>query len=162
MCGVSIQNAVISVQGEPLSTVVYQPEIVESDVVLIHGFTGSKEDFSEISILLAHEGHRVLTFDNRGQYESGYTERSDGYSIHSLARDIVELVQKLDFEKPHLVGHSFGGLISQQAAYVAPNQWSSLTLLCSGPGGKKSWFGEPHFENLTNENKIEKWEKYLD
>lgn len=162
MSGISIQNQVISVQGEPLATVLYQPEVVESDVVLIHGFTGSKEDFTDISLLFAQQGHRVLTFDNRGQHESGYSHRSDGYSMTSLAWDVIELVERLRFNKPHLMGHSFGGLVSQQAVIFAPDLWSSLTLFCSGPGGKSTWFGNPHFENLTNENKVEKWEKYLD
>lgn len=152
----------ISVQGEPLATVVYQPKVSESDVVLVHGFTGSKEDFTEISLLLAQHGHRVLTFDNRGQHESGYTLRPDGYSMTSLARDVINLVKILDFRKPHLMGHSFGGLVSQQATFLAPDLWSSLTLFCSGPGGKRSWFGDPHFENLTNENKTEMWELHLD
>lgn len=162
MNGISIHSEVISVQSEPLATVVCQPEKVESDVVLVHGFTGSKEDFAEISLLLAQQGHRVLTFDNRGQHESGYTQRSDGYSMNSLARDVIELVDILGFNNPHLMGHSFGGLVCQQATVLATDLWSSLTLFCSGPGGKKSWFGDPHFESLTNENKIEKWEKYLD
>lgn len=162
MNGISIQNEVILVHGEPLATVLYEPEVVESDVVLVHGFTGSKEDFTEISLLLAQQGHRVLTFDNRGQHESGHTYRTDGYSMHSLARDVIELVEKLGFNKPHLMGHSFGGLVSQKTVISAPELWSSLTLFCSGPSGKKSWFGDPHFENLTNENKVEKWEKYLD
>ena len=162
MNGISIQSEVHSVQGEPLATIVYQPEVIESDVVLIHGFTGSKEDFADISILLAQQGHRVLTFDNRGQHESAYTQRTDGYSMHSLARDVIELVQKLGFRNLHLMGHSFGGLVSQQATILAPELWSSLTLFCSGPGGKESWFADPHFENLTNDNKAEKWELHLD
>lgn len=158
MSGVSSQHTVVSIQGEPLATVVYQSEVVISDVVLVHGFTGSKEDFTDISVLLAQKGHRVLTFDNRGQHESGHTRRSDGYSMHSLGRDVIELVNALGFRKPHLMGHSFGGLISQQAAVLAPNLFCSLTLFCSGPGGKPSWFDFPQFAGLTNENKSEKWE----
>lgn len=156
------KSAFITVQGEPLATVVYQSEIVESDVVLVHGFTGSKEDFSEIGILLAQQGHRVLTFDNRGQNKSSHTKRSDGYSMNSIARDVIELVKVLEFQKPHLMGHSLGGLISQQVVVLSPNLWSSITLLCSGPGGKAGWFDEPHFAGLTNANKDEKWNLHLD
>ena len=66
MSGVSSQHSMVSIQGEPLATIVYQPEEIISDVVLVHGFTGSKEDFIDMAFLLAAQGHRVLTFDNRG------------------------------------------------------------------------------------------------
>ena len=36
---------------------------------------------------------------------------------------------------PHLVGHSFGGLVAREAAISNPDRWASLTLLCSGPAG---------------------------
>lgn len=113
MSGVSSQHSMVSIQGEPLATVVYEPEVFTSDVVLVHGFTGSKEDFIDMSILLAQKGHRVLTFDNRGQHESGHTQRVDGYSMRSLGQDVIELVNVFGLNKPHLMGHSFGGLISQ-------------------------------------------------
>lgn len=158
MSRVSSQHSMVSIQGEPLATVVYQPEVFISDVVLVHGFTGSKEDFIDMSLLLAQKGHRVLTFDNRGQHESGQTQRVDGYSMRSLGQDVIELVNAFGLSKPHLMGHSFGGLISQQATVLAPELFSSLTLFCSGPGGKPSWFDFPQFAGLTNMNKTEKWE----
>ena len=159
MNGVSSQRLIVSIQGEPLATIMYQPEVAISDVVLVHGFTGSKEDFIDLSFLLAQKGHRVLTFDNRGQHESGHTTRPDGYSMRSLGQDVIELVNMFELKKPHLMGHSFGGLISQQAAFLTPNLFSSLTLFCSGPGGRPSWFDFPQFAGLSNENKHEKWEK---
>lgn len=159
---VSIHSEFVTVKSEPLATVVFQPENVVSDVVLVHGFTGSKEDFSELGALLADRGHRVLTFDNRGQYESSRTQRRDGYSMQSIAWDVIELVKVLEFKNPHLMGHSFGGLISQQAVVLAPHLWSSVTLFCSGPGGRAGWFDDPHFSGLTNANKVEKWNQYLD
>lgn len=61
-----------------------------------------------------------------------------------------------------MLGHSFGGLIAQQATFLSPNNWSSLTLMCSGPGGRADWLNEPHFRNLTNETKGEIWERYLE
>ena len=48
MSRVSSQHSMVSIQGEPLATVVYQPEVFISDVVLVHGFTGSKEDFIDM------------------------------------------------------------------------------------------------------------------
>jgi pimeloyl-ACP methyl ester carboxylesterase len=123
----------VDIQGEQLAVDLYEPRVRIADAVLIHGFTGSKEDFEVIGPLLADMGYRTLTFDNRGQHESAHSARPDGYAMKSLARDAIELAKHYNFERPHLFGHSFGGLIAQQAAVDAPDYWASLTLFCSGP-----------------------------
>ena len=157
----TITKAFVNIQGEPLATVMYQPDKWKSDVVLVHGFTGSKEDFTDVAGHLVLKGYRVLTFDNRGQHESGYSKRRDGYSMESLGRDVIELSRHFNLKKPHLLGHSFGGLIAQQAVAQQAENWSSLTLFCSGPGGRSTWLQEPQFANLSNETKVEVWEKIL-
>jgi pimeloyl-ACP methyl ester carboxylesterase len=123
----------VEIQGENLAVEIYEPKVRIADVVLVHGYTGSKEDFNLIGPLLADKGYRVLTFDNRGQHESAHSKREDAYAIHSLARDAIELSKHYGFEKPHLLGHSMGGLVAQRATLDAPNYWSSLTLFCTGP-----------------------------
>jgi pimeloyl-ACP methyl ester carboxylesterase len=123
----------VDIQDEKLAVELYEPKLRIADVVLVHGWTGSKEDFNIIGPLLADMGYRVLTFDNRGQHESSHSKREDAYQIHSLARDVIDIAQHYGFEKPHLLGHSMGGLVAQRAALDAPDYWSSLTLFCTGP-----------------------------
>ncbi|NDE71927.1 MAG: alpha/beta hydrolase [Actinobacteria bacterium] len=157
----SLQREDVMIQNEPLAASLYLPESPKAEVVLIHGFTGSKEDFTYIGEILAREGFKVLTFDNRGQHESGHSKRSDGYSMQSLGRDALEITRYFGLSKPHLLGHSFGGLIAQQAVILDSSSWRSLTLICSGPGGRSSWLQDPQFVNLTNETKSDVWEKIL-
>jgi pimeloyl-ACP methyl ester carboxylesterase len=153
----------VEVQGEPLAACLYEPtSSYKDDVVLVHGFTGSKEDFSLLAPLIADAGYRVLTFDNRGQHESSHTNREDGYSMRSLGRDVVEISKYFQLQKPHLLGHSFGGLVAQQAITLNPDNWSSLTLMCSGPSGQTNWFEDPQFKNLNNENKADIWREILE
>jgi pimeloyl-ACP methyl ester carboxylesterase len=123
----------VDIQGEKLAVEIYEPEVRIADVLLVHGFTGSKEDFNLIGPLLADAGFRVLTFDNRGQHESAHSKREDAYQVQSLARDVIALASSFGFEKPHLLGHSFGGLVSQQAVVDSPESFASLTIFCSGP-----------------------------
>ena len=103
-------------------------------MVMIHGYTGSKEDFAELGAFLSMRGYRVVAFDNRGQHESPHSSRDDAYTIASLARDAVALAHHFGLERPHLLGHSFGGLVAQRAVLEAPTLWTSLTMFCSGPG----------------------------
>jgi len=123
----------VDIQGEKLAVEIYEPAEHKADVVLVHGFTGSKEDFNLIGPLLADAGYRVLTFDNRGQHESAHSTREDAYQAHSLALDVIELAREFGLQKPHLLGHSFGGLVAQRALVESPETFSSLTIFCSGP-----------------------------
>jgi pimeloyl-ACP methyl ester carboxylesterase len=127
----NLQN--ITLQGEPVAVKIYQGASYKADAILVHGFTGSKEDFDFIAPLLAERGYRVATFDNRGQYLSPHSLREDAYTTASIARDIVELANHLKMDKPHLFGHSLGGVIAQETAATAPDTFASLTLMCSGP-----------------------------
>lgn len=123
----------VILQGEPVAVKVYQGKNFKADAILVHGFTGSKEDFDFIAPLLADRGYRVTTFDNRGQHQSAHSQRSDAYTASSIARDIIELASIIEMDKPHLFGHSLGGVIAQVCAADAPDIFASLTLMCSGP-----------------------------
>lgn len=158
---ITVSKNLIDIRGGQLATIITQPEKPIADVVLVHGFTGSKEDFTELSRLLAEFGFRVLTFDNRGQHESSHSDNSLDYEINSFAQDVIALAKHFEFNQPHLFGHSLGGLISQEAVASHSSLWSSLTLFCTGPAGKSNWFAEPQFMNLTNQTKSNIWNEIL-
>ena len=67
-------------QGE-LALKIYEPDQYKGDAILVHGFTGSKEDFDFIGPLLADRGYRVFTADNRAQYESPAAHDESAYSM---------------------------------------------------------------------------------
>jgi pimeloyl-ACP methyl ester carboxylesterase len=116
-------------------------------VVLVPGFTGSKEDFGPLLPELAAAGWSAITYDQRGQFETPAAP-GDDLTLDGWAVDLLALTSHLvpEQESAHLVGHSFGGLVSRQAVLTAPQRWASLTLLCSGPGA----FGEPQRRELLD------------
>lgn len=102
-------------------------------VLLIPGWTGSKEDFTPMLPLLAAAGFDVTTYDQRGQFEStGHS--GDDYSLAGFAADALAVRQLSERPVSHVMGHSFGGLVAQQATLLDPSQLQTLSLLCTGPG----------------------------
>lgn len=104
-------------------------------VLMVAGYTGSKEDFAPLLAPLAAAGYRVVAIDQRGQYESPGLDDPAAYSVAELAADVVDVAHVLRGETgtPHLLGHSFGGLVSRAAVLADPDAFRSLTLLGSGP-----------------------------
>ncbi|MGW7429718.1 alpha/beta fold hydrolase [Streptomyces sp. NPDC054861] len=103
-------------------------------VLLLPGYTGSKEDFLALLGPLSDAGYRAVAVDGRGQHETPGPRRRSAYSRQALARDAVAQAAALGDGPVHLVGHSFGGLVARAAAWHAPEAFRSLTLLSSGPG----------------------------
>lgn len=113
-----------------------QPAPGRAPVLLVPGFTGSKEDFIAVLEPIAADGHRVVALDLRGQFESpGVVEGGSlgAYDLKALAEDVLEVARGLD-GPVHLLGHSFGGLVARTAALADPGAVRSLTVLASGPG----------------------------
>jgi pimeloyl-ACP methyl ester carboxylesterase len=108
----------------------------EGTVLMVAGFTGSKEDFAPLLAPLSAAGYRVVAIDQRGQYESPGPDDPARYSVAELAEDVVAVARVLVEEAGgpvHLLGHSFGGLVTRGAVLTAPELFRSFTLLGSGP-----------------------------
>jgi pimeloyl-ACP methyl ester carboxylesterase len=106
-------------------------------VLLVAGYTGTKEDFAPLLRPLCEAGYRAVALDQRGQYESPGPDDEARYTVDELGGDVVLVARALLAEcgRPlHLVGHSFGGLVCRAAVLAEPGLVDSLTLLGSGPG----------------------------
>ena len=102
------------------------------DVLLVPGYTGSKEDFAPILDALAELGLRATAIDLPGQFESPGPEDPAEYTPVRLARCLLEIAALSD-RPVHLVGHSFGGLVARAAVIDEPSRFADLVLMDSGP-----------------------------
>jgi pimeloyl-ACP methyl ester carboxylesterase len=130
-------------------------------VVLVPGFTGSKEDFIAVLPLLAEAGVGALAFDQLGQYQSAGSDDPGDYEVDLLAADLSDVIAEAvrrrgRQEGPHLVGHSFGGVVAQAAVADGGLRPSSLTLLCTGPGAlpEDRWEGLPSLVDALDQHDL--------
>jgi pimeloyl-ACP methyl ester carboxylesterase len=104
----------------------------KAPVLLVPGYTGSKEDFIAVLAPIAAAGHPVVALDLRGQFESAGDDDPSWYDVTAFAEDVLAVLASLD-RQVHLVGHSFGGLVARAVALADPAGLRSLTLMSSGP-----------------------------
>ena len=122
------------VPGGPLAALVREPAgTPRSTVLLVPGYTGSKEDFRRLLDPLADAGHRAVALDQRGQFQSPGREELSAYTTQALGADLLAVADLLGDGPLHLVGHSFGGLVARAAVLQRPAAWRSLVLMGSGP-----------------------------
>jgi 3-oxoadipate enol-lactonase len=98
-------------------------------LLLLHGFTGAKEDFGEFIDPLSDLGWHVVAPDHRGHGKSSKPDAESAYSIAILAEDALALADELGWDHFALLGHSMGGFIAQEMAFSAPARLDALVLM---------------------------------
>lgn len=95
-------------------------------VVAFHGVGGHLAGEPALARLAA-QGCRVFApvWPGFGA-DTGETELRDmlDFTLHG-----ADVVSALAIERPHLVGHSFGGMIAAEMAALAPDSYASLSLI---------------------------------
>jgi 2-succinyl-6-hydroxy-2,4-cyclohexadiene-1-carboxylate synthase len=102
-------------------------------LVLVHGFGGAKEDFSDQLEDLARD-HRVVTFDLRGHGASEGPEDPARYSLDRFAADLGVVLDELGIDSCRLLGHSMGGMIVRRFVLASPHRVDALILMDTSPG----------------------------
>jgi len=100
----------------------------ERALVLVHGFTGSRDDFREQLPPLAALG-RTLALDQRGHGGSTNSGKHELYTVANLVDDLAAAFDALGLERADLLGHSLGGAVALRFALAHPDRLASLVLL---------------------------------
>jgi len=100
-------------------------------IVFIHGTAAWSEFWRETMIPLASAGYRCIALDIP---PFGFSEKPDSssYGNKAQATRIVAVMDALGVSNSILIGHSFGGGATMEAALMIPNRIEALILLDIG------------------------------
>lgn len=96
-------------------------------IVFLHGFGSTKEDYADIVRHAAFAGHPFVAYDAPGCGET-YCADLSKISIPFLLETALEVLDRLDIGRFHLVGHSMGGLTALMLAHHQQTEYSALSI----------------------------------
>lgn len=97
-------------------------------LVLVHGYTGSRDDFREHVPGLAGLG-RTIALDQRGHGGSTNSGQPEHYTLEGLVADLAAAFDALGIERADLLGHSLGGMVALRFVLAHPERVASLVLM---------------------------------
>jgi pimeloyl-ACP methyl ester carboxylesterase len=98
-------------------------------LLLVHGYTGGRNDFEPLLGPLAAAGWHVVAPDLRGHGDSDDLDLEESYSLEIFAGDLLALTDRLGWREFVLWGHSMGGMVAQVLTLAAPERVRGLVLM---------------------------------
>lgn len=112
--------------GKPGSDAAGAAQPGKGNVVLVHGFGATIEEWLAVIPALKKAGYRVLALDLLGH---GWSGRPPGdYSIPAQANRVLALASQRGIDDFAIVGHSWGSAVTMATAIAAPERVKRIAL----------------------------------
>ncbi len=102
----------------------------DKPLIILHGLFGLSDNWDSFARRFAEEGFDVVVPDQRNHGRSGH---SPVHSYEALCDDLLELTDKLGFDRISLLGHSMGGKAAMQFAFDHPESIDKLIVADISP-----------------------------
>ena len=103
-------------------------------IIFLHGIGGDSHSW-DFQLEYFSKEYRAVAWEMPGY---GSSKLQKDMTFEYLSESLLTMMDRLDIEKCHLVGHSMGGMVAQQAIAADSNRFKSLILSATSPA-----FGKP-------------------
>jgi 3-oxoadipate enol-lactonase len=107
----------------------------DTSVFMLHGIGGGKQAFAPTINAIGAAGFHAIAWDMPGY---GGSEMIAPYSMETLARALLSLIEAKGAKRNIVLGHSMGGMVAQEAAALSADAIDGLILSGTSPS-----FGKP-------------------
>jgi pimeloyl-ACP methyl ester carboxylesterase len=111
----------LDIDGASIYVEEQNPESRQTTIVFVHGFGGSSFSWRHNAPFFAGQGYRVVSLDMKG-FGLSYKDFSSDYSHLAQAGLLAEVLQRLEIDQAHFVGHSMGTSVMLNFAYLYPEK----------------------------------------
>ncbi|NBB74409.1 MAG: alpha/beta fold hydrolase, partial [Bacteroidetes bacterium] len=116
---------------QPTATKLFYNEYGEGHpLIILHGLLGASGNWHTLSRTVFSDYFRVLAVDQRNHGRSFHSDRHD---YPAMAEDVWHLLDDLQIESTHLLGHSMGGKTAMYAALAFPDRIDKLVVVDMAP-----------------------------
>lgn len=98
-------------------------------LVVIHGLLGSADNWRS-HVKVWQRTRRVIALDLRNH---GRSPHAEGMRYATMVDDVLALLDKLEIDRAHVLGHSMGGKVAISLARMAPERVASLIVADIAP-----------------------------
>ena len=106
---------------------------IEPPLVLLHGFSGSSEDWKRLIAGLINN-RRIIAIDLPGHGQTESMDQPQRNTMQSVAMDITSLMDLLEISQVNLLGYSMGGRLALYMAITSSINIKALILESTSPG----------------------------
>jgi pimeloyl-ACP methyl ester carboxylesterase len=99
-------------------------------LIVLHGLLGAGGNWHSLADNVFSRAYRTLAVDLRNH---GRSPHADEFSYESMARDVLELMDRLEMESAHLLGHSMGGKTAMHFALEHSERVDGLVVADIAP-----------------------------
>ena len=111
-------------------------------LLALHGGPGAAHDYLESLDAIAATGRRVIYYDQLGCGKSSIPEKKpEMWTVALYVEEVDAIRRALGLDKIHLLGQSWGGMLSMEYMLTQPKSIASLTI-ASSPASMIQWVAE--------------------
>jgi L-proline amide hydrolase len=116
-------------------------ELGKLPLLCLHGGPGVPHDYLESLEAMSSTGRRVIFYDQLGCGNSAHVDDPSLWTVELFVEEVDVVRKALGLDKMHILGQSWGGMLTMQYMLTQPKGVASITI-ASSPSSINMWLAE--------------------